>query len=111
MPGLILHQGAQVQCSHLGNAQPVPATLSPNVTVGGQAICTASTTYTVSGCGMPPPTAGNGPCVSAQFIPATAATRVTSNGQPVLLNTSQSICTPTGTPLVIASTQTKVTAT
>jgi hypothetical protein len=29
----------------------------------------------------------------------------------VLLNTSQATCVPTGTPLVIASTQTKVTAT
>jgi hypothetical protein len=29
----------------------------------------------------------------------------------VLLNTSQSICTPTGTPLLILNTQTKVTAT
>jgi hypothetical protein len=49
--------------------------------------------------------------VTAQFIPATAATRVTSNGQPLLLNTSQSVCVPTGTPLVVSGTQTKVTAT
>lgn len=109
MPGLILHQGAQVQCSHAGNAQPI--TVSPNVTVSGQPVVTASAAYSIAGCGMPPPTAGNGPCVTAQFIPATAATRVTSNGQPLLLNTSQSVCTPTGTPLLILNTQTKVTAT
>jgi hypothetical protein len=109
MPGLILHKGALVQCSHLGDAQP--GTVSTKVTVSGQPIVTASSTYTVKGCGMPPPNAGNGPCVSAQFMPATAATRVTSNGQPVLLNTSQSVCTPTGSPLVILNTQTKVTAT
>jgi hypothetical protein len=109
MPGLILHQGAQVMCSHAGTAQPT--TVNPKVTVGGQPIVTASAAYTVSGCTMPPPNAGNGPCVTAQFIPATAATRVTSNGEPVLLSTSQSVCTPTGTPLVISSTQTKVTAT
>jgi uncharacterized Zn-binding protein involved in type VI secretion len=111
MPGFILHKGAQVLCSHLGDAQPSAATVSPNVTVGGQPIVTASSTYEVKNCGMPPPSAGNGPCVTAQFLPPTAAQRVTSNGRPVLLNTSQSVCTPTGAPLVILSTQTKVTAT
>ena len=109
MPGFILHQGAQVQCSHGGTAQPT--SVVPGVTVSGQPIVVATAVYSVAGCAMPPPSAGNGPCVTAQFIPATAATRVTSNGQPVLLNTSQSICTPTGTPLIIANTQTKVTAT
>ena len=109
MPGFILHQGAQVQCSHAGTAQPT--SLNSKVTVGGQANVLATASYTISGCTMPPPTAGNGPCVTAQFIPATAATRVTSNGQPVLLSTSQATCVPTGTPLIIAQTQTKVTAT
>lgn len=109
MPGFILHQGAQVQCSHAGTAQPTAVV--PKVTVGGQPIVVATAQYSIAGCTMPPPGAGNGPCVTATFIAATAATRVTSNGQPVLLNTSQSICTPTGTPLIIASTQTKVTAT
>ena len=41
----------------------------------------------------------------------TAATRVTSNGQPVLLLDSQAVCVPNGTPLTIAATQTRVTAT
>lgn len=109
MPGFILHQGAQVQCSHLGTAQPVA--VSPNVKVSGQPIVVATAQYSIAGCGMPPPAAGNGPCATATFIPPTAATRVTSNGQPVLLNTSQSVCVPTGTPLVIMSTQTKVSAT
>ena len=109
MPGFLLHLGATVQCSHLGTATPVAP--NPRVTVGGQAIVTMPGNYTVAGCTMPPPSAGNGPCATATFIPATAATRVTSNGQPVLINTSQATCVPTGTPLIIASTQTKVTAT
>ena len=109
MPGFILHQGAQVKCSHAGTA--TPTSVVPKVTVGGQPIVVATAQYSIAGCTMPPPSAGNGPCVTAMFIPATAATRVTSNGQPVLLNTSQATCVPTGTPLVIASTQTKVTAT
>lgn len=94
-------------CSHGGTAQPV--VVVPQVTVSGQPIVTLSSTYTVAGCAMPPPPSGNGPCVTAQFV--TAATRVTANGQPVLLNTSQATCVPTGTPLIIATTQTRVTAT
>jgi len=65
--------------------------------------------YVIAGCAFPPPPVANGPCVTAQWI--TAATRVTSNGQPLLLLDSQAICTPTGTPLVVAVTQTRVTAT
>jgi hypothetical protein len=55
---------------------------------------------------MPPPPSGNGPCVTAQFV--MGATRVTAGGEPVLLQDSQSICTPTGTPLTVSVTQTKV---
>ena len=109
MPGAILHQGATVKCSHAGTALPVA--VNPKVTVSGQPIVLATAQYTIAGCTMPPPNAGNGPCVTATFIPATAATRVTLNGQPVLINTSQATCVPTGTPLIIASTQTKVVAT
>lgn len=107
MPGLLLHQGAQVMCSHAGTAQPV--IVNPRVTVSGQPIVTLSSTYVVAGCTMPPPIAGNGPCITAQFI--NSATRVTADGQPLLLNTNQAICAPTGTPLIITTTQTRVTAT
>ena len=107
MPGFLLHLGATVQCSHAGQATPVAP--NPRVTVGGQAIVTMPGNYTVAGCTMPPPTAGNGPCVTASFL--SAATRITSNGQPVLLQDSQSICAPTGTPLMIVVTQTRVTGT
>lgn len=104
MPGFLLHLGATVQCSHAGLAQPTAT--NPRVTVSGQPIVTLGAPYTVAGCTMPPPSAGNGPCVTGQFI--TAATRITSNGQPVLLQDSQSICAPTGTPLLILMTQTRV---
>jgi hypothetical protein len=39
----------------------------------------------------------------------TSALRITSNGQPLLLLDSQAICAPTGTPLIIALTQIRVT--
>jgi len=48
----------------------------------------------------------NGPCVAAQFV--TSATRVLSNGVPLLLMDSQAICAPTGTPLIPAIVQTRV---
>ncbi|MBD2261431.1 hypothetical protein [Pseudanabaena sp. FACHB-2040] len=104
MPGYLLHQGATVLCMHAGQAQPVVA--NPRVKVSGQPIVTQSSSYTVAGCTLPPPTAGNGPCVTAQWI--TAATRVRASGVPVLLQDSQAICAPTGTGLNIAMTQLRV---
>ena len=105
MPGFVLHLGATVLCSHGGQAQPTTPT--PRVLLGGQPAVTISCPYVVAGCAMPPPNAGNGPCVTAQFV--TAATRLTTLGQPLLLIDSQSVCTPTGTPLIPTVTQTRVT--
>lgn len=107
MPGFLVHFGAQVLCSHGGQATPtVP---NPRVTVSGQPTVLLTAPYVVAGCALPPPPAANGPCVTAQFI--TGTVRVTSNGQPLLVISSQAICAPTGTPLIIAATQTRVTAT
>lgn len=107
MPGFLLHVGATVLCSHAGQAQPtVP---NPRVTVSGQPTVAITSPYLIAGCTLPPPIAANGPCVTAQYV--TAATRITSNGQPLLLFDSQAICAPTGTPLMTVLTQTRVTAT
>ena len=104
MPGYLLHMGATVLCAHGGQAQPtVP---NPRVKVGGQQIVTLPTLYTVAGCAFPPPPAANGPCVTAQFL--MGATRVKAGGQPVLLQDSSALCTPTGTPLNIVMTQVRV---
>ena len=106
MPGPLLHVGATVLCSHGGQAQPtVP---NPRVLVNGMPTVTLASPYVVAGCALPPPPAANGPCVTAQFV--TSATRVLSNGQPLLLLDSQAICAPTGTPLVVVVTQPRVTA-
>jgi hypothetical protein len=107
MPGFLLHLGATVMCSHAGQATPVQP--NPRVLVSGQPIVTIASTYVVAGCALPPPPSGNGPCVTAQFV--TASTRIMVAGQPVLLLDSQAVCAPTGTPLVIAQTQTRVTGT
>jgi hypothetical protein len=101
MPGFLLHVGATVLCSHAGQAQPtVP---NPRVMVSGQPTVTRASPYVVAGCTLPPPPAANGPCVTAQWV--TSATRVLSNGVPLLLLDSQAICAPTGTPLLILATQ------
>lgn len=105
MPGFLLHLGATAKCPHAGTATPPKP--SGRVFVAGQPVVTLPTPWTVAGCTMPPPNAGNGPDVSAQF--STAATRITSEGPPVLLFDSQATCRPTGTPLLVVKTQTRVT--
>jgi uncharacterized Zn-binding protein involved in type VI secretion len=104
MPGFLLHVGAIVQCMHGGMAQPtVP---NPRVKVSGQPIVMQPAPYLIAGCSFPPPPIGNGPCLTAQWVLASA--RVKSNGMPVLLQDSQAICTPTGTGLIINMTQVRV---
>jgi len=106
MPGFLLHLGATVLCSHAGQATPTAP--NPRVTVTGQPTVAITSPYVIAGCTLPPPLAANGPCVTAQYV--TAATRVTSSGQPLLLFDSQAICAPTGTPLQTVVTQTRVKA-
>ena len=93
-------------CSHAGQATPVAP--NPRVLVSGQPTVLVTAPYVVAGCPFNV-SGGPVPCVTAQFV--TSATRVLSNGQPVLLLDSQAVCVPNGTPLIIAATQTRVTAT
>jgi hypothetical protein len=104
MPGFLLHQGATVLCSHAGQAQPTM--VNPRVLVSGMPTVTLPTPYVIAGCAFPPPPAGNGPCVTAQFL--VGSVRILANGQPLLLFDSQALCVPTGTPTIIAVTQTRV---
>lgn len=93
-------------CSHAGQAQPTAP--DPRVLVSGQPIVTMSTPYVVAGCPFVTP-GGNGPCVTAQWI--VGATRVFANGAPVIVQSGTSVCAPTGTPLMVVMTQTRVMAT
>ena len=106
MGAFILHQGATVLCSHAGQAMPTAP--NPRVMVSHQPVVTQPTMYTIVGCPFPPPPAGNGPCLTAMWV--SAATRVRVGGMPVLTQSSQAICAPTGTPLQIVATQTRVQA-
>jgi len=102
MPGYLLHVGAMVMCAHGGMAQPTAP--FPRVMVSGQPVVTQSAPYMVAGCpqaSIPAPF-----CVSATWV--MAAVRVKAGGMPLVLQDSQSICTPTGTPLNIVMTQVRV---
>lgn len=102
MPGYLLHVGATVLCAHGGQAQPtVPF---PRVMVAGQPVVTQSAPYVVAGCPLVPPPIP--PCVTANWV--TAATRVRAGGVPVLLQDSQAISMPPGTPLTVVMTQFRV---
>ena len=104
MPGFLLHLGATVLCSHAGQATPLAP--NPRVLVSGQPTVALTSIYAVAGCTLPPPPGANGPCVTAQYV--SSATRLLSNGVPLLLIDSQAICAPTGTPLIASVTQTRV---
>ena len=98
--------GATVLCSHGGQA--LPAVPSPRVLVSGMPIATIAAPYTVAGCAFVPP-AGNGPCVTAQWV--VGALQVLSEGQPVVIMSGTAVCVPTGTPLLPVVAQTRVIAT
>jgi hypothetical protein len=53
-------------------------------------------------------TSGAPPCVTAQFT--SAATRVTSDKQALILTDSQATCAPNGTGVIITPSQVKVRA-
>lgn len=104
MAGFVVTAGTMVLCAHGGQAKAtVP---NPRVKVMGQPVTTQLPPYVVAGCVNPPPPANVGPCVTASWV--MGAFRVKVMGQPVLLTDSQAICMPTGTPLTIIPTQTRV---
>lgn len=106
MPGFLIQQGATVLCMHGGQA--MPAAPNPSVTLSGMPSSVISTPWMVAGCpGIP--AAFIPPCVTAQWIIGT--TRVTSNGQPLVIMSGMAIAVPPGTPLLPLVTQTRVIAT
>lgn len=105
MPAPIVHLGATVTCLHGGTA--LPTAPFPRVLVSGQPVVNQTCTYTVAGCSLasvPSP-----PCVTGTFV--VAAVRVLAGGAPVVIQTGQALCTPSGQSLVVASTQPRVLAT
>lgn len=101
----MLHVGATVLCMHAGQAQPLAP--NPRVLVGGQPVVTQTSPYAVAGCaltGTPNP-----PCATAQWV--SGAVRVLAGGAPVLVQSGQAVCVPTGTGLLPVVVQVRVNAT
>jgi hypothetical protein len=106
MPGFLVTSGTTLICAHGGSATtPVVA---PRVRIGGLPVVTMVAPMVVAGCASPPPPAGVGPCVSAVWV--TSASRVRVQGVAVVCSDSLSIATPTGTPLAVVATQSRVRA-
>lgn len=104
MPGFVVHVGATVLCTHAGQAQPTAP--FPRVLVSGMPVVTLTCMYAIAGCaltGTPNP-----PCATGQFT--VAATRVLAGGVPLIIQGGVAICVPTGTPLNVIVTQTRVLA-
>lgn len=105
MPAPVLHLGATVLCTHAGQATPTAP--CPRVTVSSQPVVTLASPYAIAGCGLTG--TGTPPCVTGQFV--MGASRVMAAGAPVVTMASQSVCVPTGSPMLPLTAQTRVLAT
>jgi hypothetical protein len=102
MPGYLLRLGDPVLCMHGGIGQTVP--INPRVRVDSQPIVLKNYVYAITGCSLLP---SGGPfCAIAQWT--RAATRVKSNGLPVILQDSQAECQTTKNGVLVQPTQLRV---
>lgn len=100
MPGFVVPEGATVVCAHLGQAKPT--VLNPRVRLGGSAAIGLTAPWTIEHCS--PPTGP--PCVAALWT--AGSTRVTSMGQPLVIQGGTATCVPTGVPLTVTVVQARV---
>jgi hypothetical protein len=101
MPGYILHKDAFVTCAH--GAEAKPSATNARVRVSGHDTISWIPPYGITNCPQ------NSPCASATWT--TAATRVTSVGQPLVLMDSESTSVPNSLPLKLVQSQKRVQAT
>ena len=104
MAGFLIQAGSTVLCSHGGQAMATAP--NPRVTIDGQPTALLSAPWVVAGCPLVPPPLP--PCVSAQWL--TGTFRVTSNGEPLVVQSGVSISIPNGTPLIPVVMQVRVIA-
>ena len=111
MPGPVLHASATATCPHGAPLTIVPA--APRVMLSGLPMAVLSDQGLVAGCPFTVPGPKPQPCVTTRWM--VAATRVTSGGQPVLINPSVALCLSAdqipGGPPIVSSSQTRVVAT
>jgi hypothetical protein len=104
MAGFLLHVGAIVLCSHAGQA--LATAPNPRVLVSGQPTALVTAPWAVAGCALA--ATATPPCVTGQWVLGTL--RVTSTGQPLVVQSGQAVCVPTGTPLIPVVSQVRVSA-
>jgi hypothetical protein len=100
----LIQVGATVMCAHGGQATPTAP--NPRVLLGGQPSVLLSAPWTVAGCPLVPPPLP--PCVTGQWV--TGTVRVTSNGQPLVVQSGSGTTLPNGTPMMPVVMQTRVEA-
>lgn len=107
MPGQLIQVGAQIICTHGGQATGIPSSL--RVLAGGQPVHTLPDTFTVAACPFQIPI-GTGtkpqPCMTIKWL--VPATRVMIGGNPALVRTSSGMCQsaeqiPQGAPNVLVT--------
>lgn len=108
MPGMLVHVGATIMCTHGGSVTVVSS--NTRVMVSNQPVATMSDQFMVAGCAFTLPGGKPQPCVQVKFL--VPATRVMVNNQPAILSTSSGLCQsaeqiPQGPP-TIAVTQMRV---
>ena len=103
MPGFLLNASSSIICAHGGQVQATAP--NPRVRAGGAPVVVMTAPHAVVGC---PFNVGVTlvPCVTAQWV--VGATRVRAGGMPVLLQDSQAVCAPNGTPVTVVMTQPRV---
>jgi hypothetical protein len=110
MSGLLLTSEATIQCPHGG--QVTMAGAQPRVLASGSPVIPQSSGATVQGCPFEPfggsgstgkmhTITGQLPCMSVDWT--TATTRVLSEGEPLLVDTSQGVTLPGGGAVTVAS--------
>jgi len=104
MGAFLIQGGAKVICSHGGQA--TASTPNLRVTIEGQPTALISERWVVAGCPLVPPPLP--PCVAGQWM--TGTTRVTSNGQPLVVQLGVAVSIPNGTPLIPIAVQSRVLA-
>jgi len=104
MPGFLIQQGATVTCAH--GAPAMPSVPNPAVTLSGMPSALLPMPWVVTGC--PAAAALNPPCITVTWLMGTV--RVTSFGQPLVIQSGTSICAPSGLPLMPIVAQTRVAA-
>lgn len=111
MPGPILHVGAVANCPHGGMLNIIAS--NARVMVGGMPAAVLTDQGMVAGCVFTIPPSKPQPCVTTRWI--VGATRVMSNGVPMLINPCVALCMSAeqipGGPPIISGSQARVIAT